>query len=180
VGVARGDTYRNYFYDKKFQMSKEYRQELVASVAWEIAQFQDAGTLVDEAVAQHLGINRTDMRCLGLLSLHGPMGAGQLAAATELSPGAMTAALDRLERIGYVRRVRSLTDRRSVTVEITPEAFQQIQDFYGPIGEEGVSQLETYSDPTLLFLRDFLRKGREMQMRHAARIRSQRSASTAE
>jgi DNA-binding MarR family transcriptional regulator len=155
-------------------MSKENRQELVSSVAWEIAQFQDAGTLVDEAVAQQMGINRTDQRCLGLLSLKGPMGAGQLAAATELSPGAMTAALDRLERLGYVRRVRSLTDRRSVMVEITPAAFQQIQGFYGPIGEEGVAQLESYTDATLIFLRDFLRKGREMEMRHAARIRSQR------
>ena len=85
-GLACGDTHRDYFYDKKFPMSKEDRQELIASVAWEIAEFQDAGSLVDEAIAQHMGINRTDQRCLGLLSFNGPMGAGQLAAATELSP----------------------------------------------------------------------------------------------
>ena len=100
------------------------------------------------------------------------MGAGQLAAATDLSPGAMTAALDRLERLEYVRRVRSSTDRRSVIVEITPTARRLIEDFYGPIGREGIAQLEQYSDTELAFLRDFLRKGRELQMRHAARIRS--------
>ncbi len=153
-------------------MSKEIHQGLVGSVAREIAEFQDAGNLVDEAVAEQLGINRTDQRCLGLLAMQGAMGAGQLAAATELSPGAMTAALDRLEKLGYVRRVRSVTDRRSVLVEIMPSVKQLIEDFYGPIGREGMAQLEQYSDAELAFLRDFLRKGREMQTRHSARIRS--------
>ena len=156
-------------------MSKENHQNLITSVAREIAEFQNAGSLVDEAVAQQMGINRTDQRCLGLLWAQGAMGAGQLAIATELSPGAMTAALDRLERLGYIRRVRSLTDRRSVIVEITPAARQLIEAFYGPIGQEGIAQLEQYSDAELAFLRDFLRQGRELQIRHAARIRSRAS-----
>lgn len=153
-------------------MSKENHHNLITSVAREIAEFQNAGNLVDDAVAQRLGINRTDQRCLGLLWDQGAMSAGQLATATELSPGAMTTALDRLERLGYIRRVRSLTDRRGVIVEITPAAQQLIEAFYGPIGREGIAQLEQYSDAELALLRDFLRKGRELQMRHAARIRS--------
>ena len=153
-------------------MSKENHQNIVASVAREIAEFQNAGSLVDEAVAQQMGINRTDQRCLGLLWDQGAMGAGQLAAAIELSPGAMTAALDRLERLGYIQRVRSSTDRRSVIVEMTPGARHLIEAFYGPIGQEGVAELERYSDAELALLRDFLRRGRELQIRHAARIRS--------
>ena|ERR1051326_2873156 len=153
-------------------MSKETHQDLKASVAREVAEFQDAGNLVDDAVAGQLGINRTDQRCLGLLWAQGALGAGQLAVAADLSPGAMTAALDRLERLGYARRVRSSADRRSVTVEITPTARRLIEEFYGPIGREGIAQLEQYSDAELALLRDFLRQGREMQMRHAARIRS--------
>ena len=158
-------------------MSKESHQDLVNSVAREVADFQDAGSLVDEAAAQRMGINRTDQRCLGLLAVHGAMGAGQLAAAADLSPGAMTVAIDRLERLGYVRRVRSATDRRSVMVEITPPAQHLIEDNYGPIGLEGMAQLEQYTDAELAFLRDFLRKGREMQMRHAARIRASANVS---
>jgi DNA-binding MarR family transcriptional regulator len=153
-------------------MSKENHRDLVDGVAREVAAFQDAGSLVDEAAAQRMGINRTDQRCLGLLWAQGALGAGRLAEATNLSPGAMTAALDRLERLGYVRRVRSSTDRRSVLVEITPTARMIIEDNYGPIGLEGIAQLEQYGDAELAFLRDFLRRGREMQMRHAARIRS--------
>jgi DNA-binding MarR family transcriptional regulator len=36
----------------------------------------------------------------------------------------MTAALDRLERAGYVRRVRGETDRRQVRVEVTLRALE--------------------------------------------------------
>jgi DNA-binding MarR family transcriptional regulator len=152
-------------------MSKD--QELIATVAREIAEFQSASDLVDDAVAERLGINRTDQRCLGVLwDRRSAIGAGQLAAATELSPGAMTAALDRLERLGYIRRVRSTTDRRSVTVEITPEVLRLVEEFYGPIYREGTAELASYSEDQLEFLRDFLRHGRELQARHAARIRS--------
>jgi DNA-binding MarR family transcriptional regulator len=152
-------------------MSKH--QELLAAVAREIAEFQSASDLVDDAVADRLGINRTDQRCLGVLwDRQAAIGAGQLAAATELSPGAMTAALDRLERLGYVRRVRSTSDRRSVIVEITPKVLRLIEEFYGPIYREGTAELESYSEAELQLLRDFLRRGRELQVRHAARIRA--------
>jgi DNA-binding MarR family transcriptional regulator len=152
-------------------MSKD--QDLLAAVAREIAEFQSASDLVDDAVADRLGINRTDQRCLGVLwDRQAAIGAGQLAAATELSPGAMTAALDRLERLGYVRRVRSASDRRSVIVEMTPAVLRLIEEFYGPIYREGTAELEGYSEAELKLLCDFLRQGRELQMRHAARIRA--------
>jgi DNA-binding MarR family transcriptional regulator len=44
---------------------------------------------------------------------------GFLAARTELSSGAMTNRLDRLEQRGFVRRLRHPTDRRGVQVELT-------------------------------------------------------------
>jgi len=84
----------------------------------------------------------------------------------------MTAALDRLERLGYVRRVRSSVDRRSVIVELTSTARQLIEEHYGPIGQAGLAHLDHYSDAELVLLRDFLRKGQELQVEHAARIRS--------
>jgi DNA-binding MarR family transcriptional regulator len=149
------------------------RQELVAAVALAVAELQNATEQVDTAVAERMGINHTDRRCLGALFAQGPVGAGQLAAVTKLSPAAMTAALDRLERLGYVRRVRSESDRRSVIAELTPKARRLIEALYGPIGREGMARLDQYSDAELTLLRDFLRAGRELQLRHAARIRSE-------
>ena len=122
-----------------------------------------------------LGINRTDLRVLGLLFRHPPMPAGQLARAAGLSPGAMTVAIDRLERAGYARRARAPEDRRSVLVEITPKGRSRSGQLYGPIGREGVASLERYGDPELRLLRDFLRAARELQEHHAARIATGRA-----
>ena len=93
-------------------MTNEKRDKLLGEVSRAIAEFQNAADLVDEAASVRLGINRTDLRCLGLLWGHGRLSAGQLAQQAGLSPGATTTALDRLERAGYARRVRDPDDRR--------------------------------------------------------------------
>jgi DNA-binding MarR family transcriptional regulator len=46
---------------------------------------------------------------------------GELAEDLELSSGAMTSRLDRLERQGYVRRLPDPDDRRGVVIELTPQ-----------------------------------------------------------
>jgi DNA-binding MarR family transcriptional regulator len=46
---------------------------------------------------------------------------GELAADLEISSGAMTSRLDRLEQQGYVRRMPDPKDRRAIVVELTPE-----------------------------------------------------------
>jgi hypothetical protein len=49
------------------------RDELLGAVSREVAEFQSAADKMDEAVAQQLGINRTDLRCLGLLFARGAL-----------------------------------------------------------------------------------------------------------
>jgi DNA-binding MarR family transcriptional regulator len=144
--------------------------ELVGEVASAIALFQHATAVVDAAAADVLGLNPTDLRCMGRLYADGPSTAGNLADACGLSRGAMTAALDRLERAGYVRRVRGETDRRRVRVEVTPRALKLTEGIWGPIAAEGIEQLRQMSVEELEFLADFLRRGRELQERHARRI----------
>jgi DNA-binding MarR family transcriptional regulator len=153
-------------------MSNYLHRQLVEEVAREVAEFQSASDLVDEAASARLGINRTDQRCLGLLHTRGTMSAGQLAQASGLSPGATTTAIDRLEKAGYARRERSKDDRRTVMVELTEEARQLIEEIYGPIGEAGTERLQKYSEEQLALLREFLREGQALQVEHAARIRS--------
>ena len=82
----------------------------------------------------------------------------------------MTAARDRLERAGYVHRARGETDRRRERVEVTPQALELTETIWGPIGAEGIEQLRQMTSEELDFLRDFLRRGRELQERHALRI----------
>ncbi len=96
----------------------------------EIRRSQSATDRFDSAVAEALGLNRTDMRCVDSLEREGPLTAGQLAELTGLTSGAMTTALDRLERAGFVRRRRDERDRRRVLVEITETAHSAAGQFY--------------------------------------------------
>jgi DNA-binding MarR family transcriptional regulator len=153
-------------------VSNESRAHLVGQIGRDITEFQEAANAVDDAASQVFGLNRTDLRCMGLLFTRGPLTAGQLAEATDISPGAMTTVLDRLERAGLAHRRADPGDRRRVLVDVTPDARDQGERLYGPIRDEGVARLRRYSDQELRLIRDFVRAGIELQERHAARIRA--------
>ena len=84
--------------------------------------YVSAEVLHGHATAETAGLNATDFFCLNLLSLSGPLTAGQLAQQAGLTTGAATRMIDRLERGGFVRRGRRPADRRQVIVEVSPAA----------------------------------------------------------
>src|SRR5919202_4753035 len=108
-------------YARNIPVTNDTRAHLVAEVASEVGEFQSAVDVVDEAAATRLGINRTDLRVLGVLFRRGPMAVGQLARIAGLSPGAMTVAIDRLERAGYARRGAAPQGPRGHPGRITPQ-----------------------------------------------------------
>lgn len=146
------------------------RQQLLDALGRAVSAYQRSTDTLDDAVANHLGINRTDLRCLDWL-YDGPMSAGQLAEAAGLTSAAMTTLLDRLEAKGFVRRERATTDRRKVLVEMTQTCRELVEDLYGPIAVEGVTLLESVSDAELGLLCDYLVTARGLNDRHCARIR---------
>src|SRR5206468_11906553 len=101
--------------------------------------------MFDHSVADYVGLDRTAYRCLDILDQEGPMTAGRLAERARLSPGAITALLDRLETKGLARRTRDTEDRRRVLVEVTPELRRGAEQLYGT-PEEGAQALVGYSD----------------------------------
>jgi DNA-binding MarR family transcriptional regulator len=155
------------------------REELIRDLNVEVRRYQNAQDAFDDAAAERLGINRTDQRCMDILDLNGQMTAGQLAAESGLSTGAVTTLLDRLERAGYVRRVRDTVDRRRVLVELTDEARKRAWEIWGPIAEEANDGWANVSDEQLLFLREFLVGSQEFLARHLERIKNEPSARSA-
>jgi DNA-binding MarR family transcriptional regulator len=147
------------------------RAQLLAELVSEIRAGQRATDVVDETVSQLLGINRTDGRCLDVLEERGRMSAGELAAATRLTSGAITAVVDRMERLGYVRRVADPSDRRRVLIEPTPEVFEATRELMYVMAEEGGPMLDRYTNEQLELIVDFTRRGRELQERHADWLR---------
>ena len=152
-------------------MSRDKRT-IYSELLDEIRRSQNATARFDRAVAARIGLNLTDMSCLDELDRAGPMPVGQLAARTGLSSGAMTAAIDRLERAGYVRRRRDPDDRRVVMIEPTEHA-QTLDRFY--MGHLELSQRlyrELTADQMELILR-FTRAGREFNERRSAEVEAE-------
>src|SRR5260370_11879778 len=62
-----------------------------------------ATVLFHHAVAERLGLGPWDHKCLDLLRERGTMTGSDLAAITDLTSGAITGVVARLERAGYIR-----------------------------------------------------------------------------
>src|SRR3954463_12178382 len=98
-------------------MASSDRVELIAELSHQARVSTMWTVLLHSAIASKSGINVTDMQCINLLQLQGPMTPGRLAEAMFLTPGgAITAVIDRLEKAGLVRRRRDEADRRRVIV----------------------------------------------------------------
>ena len=109
-------------------------------------------------MAQRLGINSTDLECLDLVVLRGPMTAGALAEATGLTTGAITGVIDRLERAGFARRERDPDDRRKVLVRALPEIEVEAAPLFAPMERAAMAVLSSYSDDELALLLTFFRR----------------------
>ena len=148
------------------------RQRLYLELGAQVRANQRATDVVDDLVCQLLGVNRTDARCLDILDEHGRMTAGDLAEASRLTTGAITAVIDRLEKAGYARRVPDPSDRRRVLVEPTDKAYEASMELMvAPMGELTKPLATRYSDEQLKMIIDFTREGREIQERHAEWLR---------
>ena len=146
------------------------RQELVFEVQAALRGLHQAVDTLNQAVADRLGVNLTDLRCIQLLGLQGPLTAGQLAEATKLTTGAVTSVIDRLERTGFACRLRDEADRRRVFVALTPPAGRQMAAIYRDLIAASAALMEGYSDESLTMIRDFIRRGREITLAHAERV----------
>ncbi len=151
-------------------MSRE-RSELLQELGDVVRANQRATAVVDELVAELMGVNRTDGRCLDLLEHEGRMSAGDLARASGLTTGAVTGVIDRLERAGYARRVADPSDRRRVLVEPTDKAHEIGWELFGRLAEQVEPHLAHYTDRDLDLMIRFQREGIEFQEEHAQWLR---------
>jgi DNA-binding MarR family transcriptional regulator len=136
----------------------------------EVRLSQAATARFDQAVADVLGLNRTDMRCLDIVQMEGPVTAGRLAELTGLTTGAITTVLDRLEKAGYARRLRDPHDRRRVLVEMAPEAMRGADNLYGEHIAHAERIYKRYTLEQLELLLEFVRGSRELNERASEQL----------
>ena len=112
---------------------KTTKQELIWRL---IAAFREAGNqdgAIEDLAAGRLGISATDLRCLNAIENAGGLTAGELAREVGVTTGAVTGALDRLEKVGYARRGPDPDDRRRVRVTVTSAFHDAAAGIWGPL-----------------------------------------------
>lgn len=111
--------------------------ELTEEETRRLREFVTAVVLNGQVTAEAAGLHAAELYVLNLLDLDAASTPGELAKRTALTTGAITKLLDRLERIGLVRREPDPTDRRKVRLRIVDagadEALGSKADVFAPM-----------------------------------------------
>ena len=126
---------------------------------------------VGQRFADVHGLNRTDVRALVAIMDAARRGealtAGRLGEAVDLRSASVTALVDRLERVGHVRRVRDPEDRRRVGLEMSESAMAAGAEHFGGLARDLVAAMEGYSDEELAVVRRWLEDMTAVITRHS-------------
>ncbi|GJF27941.1 MarR family transcriptional regulator [Kitasatospora sp. NE20-6] len=127
-------------------------------------------------IAARLGLNVTDLTCIGFLmeaeTAGQSLAAGDLAERAHLTTGAVTGVLNRLERAGYARRQSDPADRRRVRVVMEPTAQQRILQVYGPFYARLGGLVADYGPDEVAVLADWFGRARALMQESLDEIRS--------
>jgi DNA-binding transcriptional ArsR family regulator len=133
--------------------------------------------LFHQALANLAGVAVTDLKCLDYVDRKGDVTAGDLAQLTGLTTGAITAAIDRLEKAGLAKRERSERDRRKVFIRLCPSpAMARLLPFYEALGRESAQMVTRYSTQQLETIKDFCERCIEILRRQTEAVLSSTKA----
>ncbi len=148
------------------------KSKLIEELVREFRESGNQDSAFDNLAAQRLGVNDTDLHCLNIIENSGGLTAGELAAEAGLTTGAVTGVIDRLERVGFARRVSDPEDRRRVKVEVTPKFYARAEKIWGPMARDWSAELSRqFSAEQLELITAFLRRTNEISGRHLDRLR---------
>lgn len=106
------------------------------------------------------GLHPTDVRALIALldaaRAGRPATPGLLATELGLNSASVTALVDRLERLGHVRRERDPADRRRVLLVVSEQAVELGRTWFGPLIDAMLAATRSFSAAELAAVRRFL------------------------
>ncbi|HZG17181.1 MAG TPA: MarR family transcriptional regulator [Candidatus Bathyarchaeia archaeon] len=143
--------------------SNPAREDLFHALNDALREFSTDTIVFHQAIADKLGLNPTDHKCLDMILRNSPMTAGRLSELTGFTTGTVTGVLDRLEEAGYIYRDKDPNDRRKVIIHVRKDkAEREIYPLFQSLGTAINTHLHDYSEKEVLFLLDFLAKCRSM------------------
>jgi DNA-binding MarR family transcriptional regulator len=152
-------------------MSRSSRNYVLASLIREGHLLGAQMVLSHQRGAETLGLNPTDLLCLEMIGAGADVTAGRLAEALQLTTGAITGVLDRLERAGFVRRERDPEDRRRVLVRLSPERQRELGQLLDPLAAALDEVAQSLSENELGAALDFVSRLHPKLAEESARLR---------
>lgn len=134
--------------------------------------------LFHQTLAARFGLNATDHKCLDLARNETEITAGRLADVTGLTTGAITAALDRLERAGFVCRERHPSDRRKVVVRVLSAAHEKLAPEFAVFGRAMAAIHQDYTAAELELLKGYQDRVLRVLQEQTERLRNASSSSS--
>lgn len=127
-----------------------------------LQRFTQASDRYVESAGQLHSTHRTDMNALSAImrfeSTGTPPTPGELARELSLSSPATSALLDRLERHGYIERLRMDTDRRLVRIRMTDKAKADGRIMFGPLAAHMMEVIAQHDAQEIAVISSFLEK----------------------
>ena len=133
-----------------------------------------AATRYAAALARRMGMGPSEVAALEHLQGAGPMTPGQLGGRLSMSPGAVTALVDRLEKRGHVERTPNPKDRRSALLRETEKGLRDSLGHLWPYIEEMRSIEESLTEGERAVISHYLKAATEATHRHAEELSRER------
>jgi DNA-binding MarR family transcriptional regulator len=134
------------------------KTDLIDKVILGSRQYGISNIMFRNVVAERLGVNVTDMECLGLLFHKRIASPSELARHTGLSSGATTAMLDRLERSGLIERHPNPDDRRGALIVLPESGVGEVGKWFASVREAQNEIVSSYTEQELKVLDDFFER----------------------
>ena len=146
--------------------------DIADTVKPDFRRLSDRAALYQEAAAERLGINPTDLRCLSLVIAEPGITASRVAELSGLTTGAVTGILDRLERAHLARRDPDPADRRRTLVQPLPDRSAEIAAVYGPLDDAVGELLRAYGPEEQRVVGEFVTRATTAVEDETARLRA--------
>lgn len=146
-------------------MPEHDKDTLLRQLGLAVRRMGAQSVLSSAAMAKHFGLHPTDLEVLDLIVLRETVTAGELAAATGLTSGSVTALVDRLAARGYVTRRRDEADRRRMLISVVRAATAPIEAAYEPRRVAMHRLWSSFDDETLRAVTSFLTRSTDLLVR---------------
>lgn len=128
---------------------EKFRREATDEIIRLIRRLVQAAYLYTKELDRKYNVSAPQLNCLRVLDNDGSLPLSRLAQRIMVKSSTITGVIDRLERKGLVRRVRTASDRRIITIELTPEGRKLARNAPPPIQQQMLDGLNKL-DPSQL------------------------------